>query len=133
MMELDDLTFFIPDNTPSSKNSKVWTGKYFLPSAYTRKWIKRTKQDWINQRGAFVAALATLSPPYFIEFTFIRKTKHKFDYINIAQAPLDQMTLHGWLPDDNADVVKPYFGDYIYDKNNPGLLIKILKEKPKHE
>lgn len=132
-MEITDLTFFIPTNTPSSKNSRVWTGKYFLPSAYTRKWIKKTKVDWESQRSRFLAAIAELPTPYFIEFTFIRKTKHKFDYINIAQAPFDEMTKHGWLTDDNADVVKPYFGDYLYDKHNPGLIIKILKEKPKHE
>lgn len=124
--------FFISGNTPSSKNSRVWTGKYFIPSEYTRKWIRKTKREWEGQKDEFLLALQGLSKPYYIEFTFIRKTRHKFDYINIAQAPLDQMKKHGWLDDDDMDNVKPYFEDYIYNKHNPGLIIKILKEKPKH-
>jgi hypothetical protein len=125
-------TFFISENIPSSKNSRVWTGTYFIPSAYTRKWIKKSKAEWIEQKMRFIEALHKLTRPYYIEFTFVRKTKHKFDYINIAQAVQDQMVFHGWLEDDDADNIKPYFGDYQYDKLAPGVIIKILKEKPKH-
>lgn len=125
-------TFWISGNTPSSKNGRVWTGKYFIPSAYTRKWIRMTKKQWKDQMVDFRNALSELGKPYYIELTFIRKTRHKFDYINIAQAVCDQMKEHGWLQDDDADNIKPYFGDYKYDKSNPGVIIKILKEKPKH-
>ena len=125
-------TFYISGNTPSSKNSRVWTGQYFIPSAATRKWIRKTKSEWIKQKEEFKKALKGLESPYYIEFTFIRRTKHRFDYINIAQAPLDQMKFYGWLEDDNSSVVKPYFADYQYDKTNPGLIIKILKQKPNH-
>lgn len=125
-------TFYISGNTPSSKNSRVWTGQYFIPSAATRKWLKKSKLEWLSQKKRFLEVIAQVQKPYYIEFTFIRRTKHRFDYINIAQAPLDQMTYHGWLEDDNANVVKPYFGDYLYDKSNPGLIIKVLKNKPSH-
>ena len=124
--------FFISGNTPSSKNSRVFTGTYFIPSAYTRKWIKRTKNEWAAQKIAFREALQGITRPYYIEFTFIRKTRHRFDYINIAQAVQDQMSYYGWIEDDDADNLKPYFGDYQYDKSNPGVIIKILKNKPKH-
>lgn len=36
------------------------------------------------------------------------------------------MVEHGWIPDDNCDEAKPYFLDYEYDKNNPGVLISIF-------
>lgn len=125
-------TFWISGNTPSSKNARVWTGSNFIPSAYTRRWIRETKHEWIEQRDKFKEALKGLEPPYFIEFTFIRKSKHKFDYINIAQGPCDQMKDFMWLTDDDMDNIKPYFGDYEYNKRNPGMKIKILKTKPNH-
>lgn len=124
--------FFIPGNTPSSKNSRVWTGQYFIPSEATSKWIKKSKGMWISQSQQFRDSIKGLSKPYYIEFTFIRLTRRRFDYVNIAQAPLDAMVRHNWIDDDDMANVKPYFGDYIYDKNAPGLIIKILREKPKH-
>lgn len=125
-------TFFISTNTPSSKNNRVWTGYAFIPSQMTRKWLKKTKKEWLDQKEEFLKVISQLDKPYYIEFTFIRRTRHRFDYINIAQAPLDVMQEHGWLDDDSADYVKPYFGDYLYDKENPGLIIKVLKQKPNH-
>lgn len=124
--------FWIPTNTPSSKNNRRWTGKFFIVSKSTMKWRKETKGAWMQQKKAFQDVLRTLTKPYVIEFTFVRKSVHRFDYVNIAQAPLDAMTEYGWLEDDNADNVVPYFGDYIYDKKNPGLKITILKNKPNH-
>lgn len=59
-------------------------------------------------------------------------SKHRFDYINIAQGVMDEMKTYGWLEDDDATNVKPYFGDFQYDKDKPGVLIKILKHKPIH-
>lgn len=125
-------TFWISGNTPSSKNGRVWTGNNFLPSAYTRVWIRRTKPEWIAQKEKFLEAIRDIGKPYYIELTFVRKSRHRFDYINIAQIICDMMKEHGWITDDNADEMKPYFADYIYDKGNPGVIIKIIKEKPKH-
>lgn len=124
--------FWIPTNTPSSKNNRRWTGKFFIASKSTMKWRKETDGAWKAQKQKFIEALAGLPKPYYIEFTFVRKSKHKFDYVNIAQAPLDSMTDYGWLEDDDADNIKPYFGDYQYNKKNPGLIITVLKNKPNH-
>ena len=125
-------TFTISGNTPSSKNNRMWTGSSFIPSAYTRRWLRDTKTEWEDQRDAFVKALEGLPKPYCIEFTFVRKSRHKFDNINITQGPADCMKAFGWLEDDNADILKPYYGDYTYDKRNPRLIIKILKQAPNH-
>lgn len=126
------MSFWIPGNTPSSKNGRGVFNGYVIPSAATSKWIRRTKDYWKDQKEDFLKVLSEVEPPYYIEFTFIRRTRHRFDYNNISQAPLDQMKKHGWIPDDNADIIKPYYGDYRYDKHNPGLIIRILRNKPNH-
>jgi hypothetical protein len=123
---------WISGNTPSSKNAKVWTGSHLVNSKAVQQWLKATKEEWEYQREYFINAISELPFPLYIEFTFYRKSKHKFDYINMAQIVQDIMVEVKWLPEDNADILKPYFGDYIYNKKNPGVLIKILKTKPKH-
>ena len=122
---------FIPFNTPSSKNSKQWTGKFLTSSKNTHLWRKDTKKYWEQLKADFLKEIKDLPKPYNIEFTFIRKSKHKFDYINPLQTVLDEMTKYGWIDDDNADEIKPFFGDYQYDKNNPGVIIRVLKIEDK--
>jgi len=73
-------------------------------------------------------SLKDLQKPYKIQFTFVRGSKHKFDYVNPLQTVLDEMVTFGWLEDDNADEVKPYFGQYSYDKEKPGVWITVLKD-----
>lgn len=124
--------FWVSSNTPSSKNAKVWTGSHLVNSKAVNVWLKETKEEWEFQKEAFKDAISELPFPLYIEFTFYRKSKHKFDYINMAQIIQDTMVEKGWLPEDNADILKPYFGDYFYNKEKPGVLITILKEKPKH-
>lgn len=118
---------FIPYNTPSSKNSKQWTGKFLTSSNSTHKWRKLTKSYWERHKEDFLKELENLPKPYNIEFTFIRKSRHKFDYVNPLQSVLDEMVKYKWIDDDNADEIKPFFGDYKYDKLNPGVYIRVLK------
>lgn len=122
---------FIPQNTPSSKNGRVWTGTNLIASKTVQKWRKLTKPFWREYKDSFLKAIEThgLKEPYHIEFTFVRGSKHRFDYVNPLQTILDEMVTSGWLRDDNADVVKPYFGDYQYNKESPGVYITILKNK----
>lgn len=124
--------FWISSNTPSSKNSKQWTGTHLVSSKAVNIWLKATKEEWEFQKDYFLDSISELPFPLYIEFTFYRKSKHAFDYINMAQIMQDTMVEMQWLPEDNADIVKPYFGDYVYDKEKPGVLITILKNKPKH-
>lgn len=123
-------TFFIGTNTASSKNGKIWTGTYFIASEQTQRWQKHTRVQWEVQKERFLQAIKDLSKPLYIEFTFIRKSRHKFDYINACQTMQDEMKHKGWIPEDDTTEIKPYFGDAIYDKHHAGCLIRLLKTKP---
>ena len=37
------------------------------------------------------------------------------------------MVKHGWIEDDNMTFMLPHFEEYVYDKKNPGVEIKIIK------
>lgn len=121
--------FTIPGNTPSSKNSRVYTGKHFIASKATRKWVTETTEAFEEQKEKFLEELSNFEAPYHIEFKFIRGTRHKFDYINPAQTVQDAMVKHGWLEDDNCTVMIPVFSKYEYDKENPRVEIRILNGK----
>lgn len=117
---------FIEGNVPSSKNSRVFTGKHFIASKSTREWYSSTENSFRQNLKKFKSMLEGKSKPYIIEFEFIRKSKHKFDYINPAQTIQDAMVKQGYLDDDNADEMIPVFKKYKYDKKNPGVFIRVL-------
>jgi hypothetical protein len=118
--------FFIPYNVPSSKNSRQWTGKYFVVSKTVQKWKALTKPVWIKYKDDFVKAIEGKELPLKIEMEFIRGSRHKFDYINPAQTIQDEMVHHGWLEDDNCTIMIPFFKEYSYNKEEPGVYIRIL-------
>ena len=121
--------FVINGSTPSSKNSRVYTGKHFIASKATRKWVLETEKYFKTQKDSFLEELSKHSEPYKIEFKFVRGSKHKFDYINPAQTIQDAMVKHGWIEDDNCTVMIPFFAEYEYDKENPRVEIRILNGK----
>ena len=122
---------FIPGNVPSSKNGRRWTGRYFIVSKQTNRYYKNSKKYWIEYKKEFHKLLkgknSQNKTPYRITFKFVRKSRHKFDYINPAQTIQDQMVKFGWITDDNADEIIPIFLEFEYDKNNPGVYINVLK------
>ena len=125
------MKIFIPGNVPSSKNSRVWTGKFFIASKAVAKWRKETKPYWETNKVNFLSDEHSgwhiaMKFPVKLEITFVRNSKHKFDYINPCQTIMDEMVKHGYIEDDNADVVIPIFKPYIYDKANPGVYLEIL-------
>ena len=120
------MEIFIRGNVPSSKNSKVWTGRFLVWSKTAQKYKKETKQQWEEGRDLFLSGITEY--PIHVSFEFVRGSKHKFDYVNPLQTILDLMVENGWLEDDNADVIIPYFIKYSYDKNNPGVWIRIEKK-----
>ena len=122
------MKWFIPGNVPSSKNGRRWTGKYFIASKTVVTYRKNTKEYYQKYAPEFQKELKKYKLPVKIGFTFIRGSRHKFDYINPAQTVQDDMTKHEWIEDDNADNINPMFYDYMYDKDNPGVYIEILKE-----
>jgi Holliday junction resolvase RusA-like endonuclease len=121
------MIYTIHGNTPSSKNSRVWTGRYSIASAATRKWKAATEQEFKDQAKQFRKESKGLTKPLYVEFKFYRKSRHKFDLINIAQAVQDAMVNYDWIDDDNADELIPVFAIYQYDNKNPRVEIKILK------
>tara|TARA_Y100000592_G_scaffold75792_1_gene118503 strand:- start:217 stop:501 length:285 start_codon:yes stop_codon:yes gene_type:complete len=78
-------------------------------------------------RKGFRKQLAKLELPVKISFKFIRGSRHKFDYINPAQTVQDDMVKHHWIDDDNCENILPVFEPYEYDKENPGVEIKLIK------
>ncbi len=123
---------FIPGNVPSSKNSRRWTGKYFIGSKQTMRYYKETKGYWLKYKKDFKQMLKGLDSqnkkPYKIAFKFVRKSRHKFDYINPAQTIQDQMVKYGWLDDDNAEEMIPVFIEYEYNKNKAGVYISVINK-----
>jgi hypothetical protein len=121
---------WIPFEVPSFKNSKEMQGKRLTHSAAVKDYIKLSEPQWRYQSHNFKAMAQEVNEDgriLHIEFTFVRATKQKFDYINMAQGPLDLMQEYGWLADDDADTVKPHFADYITaDKHHAGVIIRLL-------
>lgn len=125
--------FFISSNTPSSKNSKQWTGSMLINSKTVRNWQRISKGDWLSQKIAFKNLIKDLPKPVFIHMTFVRGSRRRFDYVNPCQTVLDEMKHYKWIEDDNTDEVVPLFGRYSYDKKKPGVYIRILSAKPQYD
>ena len=123
--------WFIPGSVPSSKNGRRWTGKYFIASKTVMAYRKATKEYYEKYAEEFKLELAKYEMPAKISFTFIRGTRHKFDYINPAQTVQDDMVKEGWIEDDNAEFILPVFIQYEYNKEKPGVYIEILKNNKK--
>ncbi len=118
-------------SVPSKKNSRinfVRKGKQLsLPSKKHAEYVKMTAMQYKVFGIEFKKAVEALGLEYplRVEFTFIRATKHSFDYCNACQTCEDIMKGH-WIPDDSADYIIPSFKPYRYDKEMPGVIIKLL-------
>lgn len=128
------MKIFIPGNVPSLKNEKgIGRGRMFESKRMT-DYIKLSAKHWHENRDIFLEAIDKSNiKPVFIHLTFVRKSKHKFDYINPTETIQDLMRDFLWIEDDNADLIVPVFGRYLYDKDNPGVYIRILKSYPIYE
>ena len=99
--------WFIPGNVPSSKNSRRWTGKFFIASKTVMKYRKNSSKEYKKHAASFTQEFNKYETPVYVSFTFTRGTKHKFDHINPLQTVQDEMTKHGWIEDDNANIIIP--------------------------
>lgn len=123
-------SMFIPGNVPSSKNNRVWTGKYFVESKACKKWRKETAKYWKEYKVKFLQDIAGKKFPLKIGLHFVRGTKHAYDWVNPVQTIQDEMVKHGWLEDDNVNIMFPVpmkiKNKYsTYSKEEPGVWIKI--------
>ena len=120
------MEIFIPGNVPSSKNSKRWTGKMLINSKTVMNYIKKSAGYYLRYKQDFKNQTKNNEYPVTVSFKFIRGSRHKFDYINPAQTVQDLMVKNGWIEDDNTEFIIPYFEPYEYDKENPGVYIRII-------
>ena len=141
---------FIPFNTPSLKNSKMYTKngvfsgptvKKYLQSLGVKKYScsRGTFEDYKRRPNLFEKAVAPMKEvlnereavwavPHVIGLFFIRNSKRKFDWINAAQIICDLLTAHGVIEDDNMDYLIPtpvqVAGSwYTVDKERPGCIV----------
>lgn len=131
--EIDESNpFFIPGDVPSSKNGKQFfknkkTGKMFIAKSNAALAYQKVAANWYATLGPmFRKKLEGLQKPYRIEFHFVFSKKMRFDYHNMCQLPYDMMTESGWIDDDSADELIPYFKPYSINRKKPGLYISIL-------
>jgi hypothetical protein len=116
---------FIPYNVPSSKNSKVWTGRFLVNSKTTAKYIKNTKEHWEKEKEAFLKMLKGKSAPYNIALYFKRDSLRRFDLINATQILFDLMQEYEWIEDDSAYIVTPVYEGFCIDREDPGVFIYV--------
>ena len=140
---------FIPGNVPSSKNSRINTKHGSFASKTVKAYLnnlgiqsysssKKIVKGYVNKpnlienlREDFVKQIEGKELPLEIGFHFVRNSLRKWDFHNIVQAPLDLLTAHDIIIDDNIDCVVPFalkIDDKFYsvDKLNPGVWIKII-------
>lgn len=135
---------FIKYNIPSSKNSKI-KGRFF--SKTVQKFLRSYGIQSFSSRKKEVIGYKTIPMtfpvnelkelfkdidyPLIVGMHFVRGTRHKCDFGNLQQILADLFTAFDIIPDDNMD----YFfavplnlnGEfYSYNKENPGVFIKIL-------
>jgi len=123
---------FIKGQTPSSKNSRITnraTGRSF-PSKNTQKYVKESKQDYLDNKERFLKMLEGKEQPYLIEFHFVRDSRRRWDFHNISQVVCDLFTLYGYLEDDNTNIMFPVplkMNDkyFTVDKDDPGVWISV--------
>lgn len=140
---------FIKGNIPSSKNSKINTSKgsfmsktvkKFLSSYGIQKYSVREKTvtgykrrpNLFMQYGKYFQSNVPDTLPIQIGFHFVRGTKHKADFHNLVQLLADMFVAHEFIPEDDMDNFLPFPLKlnntwYSYDKENPGVYIKIFQ------
>lgn len=147
MEELKREMVFIKGSIPSSKNSKVATGRGVFHSKTVAKFLRemgiqhysvsKKEVTYYKTRPCVFPVLELSSLlkegvyPIKVGVHFVRQSKSKFDFHNICQILFDLMVAFDIIDDDNMDCVLPFpmqIDDkwYSVDKENPGCYIAIL-------
>lgn len=124
----DNNFIFIPNNVPSSKNSKRAFKGIVLESILCVEYRKKTDTHWQIFKPRFLKMIEGKEKPYRIEMFFIRKGQHRADFHNLVQLPMDLMVKFGWIDDDNMSecVPVPALKPFALDKHLPGIIIRVL-------
>ena len=121
----------LPIELYSSKNSK----QILLNRKTNKRYIGKSKAALTSEkellsilplyRHQFGKLIKGKGKPYRISFKIYRKTRARFDYVNIVQLLLDCMVKDKWLEDDNANEIIPVFDPYEVDGKNPRVEINV--------
>lgn len=130
---------FIPTHVPSSKNCKRIMRNRLINSKVAMQYYMAVDpvlfnlklKSWFNEK---VKEFKQENDPILLGFHFIRKTKHKWDFINPLQTVQDSLVKRGWLEDDDVESVLPIpllknNRWYTVDKENSGVIIKFINIK----
>ena len=60
------MEIFISENTPSSKNSRVWTGRFSIENKRVTDYRKKTKEQFQNNRELFLSMIKNKEKPYLV-------------------------------------------------------------------
>lgn len=117
------MEFFIPVIPRTKKNSSRIVrskGRYFvIPSAAYKKFEKECDPHIPH---------AHIDYPINIQAIYHMPTRHRIDLVNLHESLCDVLVKHGFIEDDNCNIVASMDGSrVIYDKNNPGIEVKITK------
>ena len=147
MNKLEELEYFIPENVPSLKNSKIKTSRGIFPSKTVVKYLRtlgikhyssknKIVSGYTNKPNLFKQALIDFPKlhekdyPILLGFHFVRRTKLDFDFNNATQIVQDLLVAHNFIIDDNMRYLLPYPYQknnkyYTIDKENPGVFLKL--------
>jgi hypothetical protein len=141
--------YFIKENIPSLKNSKISTKQGVFSSPTVQKFLRKYGIKHYSSGKKVVEVYKTIPMTFPVEelkdlfkdskwpieigFHFVRNSRHRFDFVNAVQIILDLFTAFDVIPDDSMDFVIPRafkINDkfYTYNKENPGVYVKIIRE-----
>lgn len=109
----------------SKKNHKVISGKKLLSSEKVRQYEKDMLPVYLSKRREWNKQFNPDETPVTLEMYFIRPTKAKFDWVNMAQLPLDMMQTAGWIEDDDCYTITPSFTGWEVNKDLSKCGVKV--------
>lgn len=108
----------------TNKKGKRWIGKSDASKADEEDFAWQFKQ----QREEWQRMIQGQEFPLMISLEFRRRTKARWDYINLAQGLFDAMVSAELIPDDDTLHVIPVFLGYEVNPKNPGCDIGIIPQ-----
>lgn len=120
----------LPIELYSSKNSRqifrTKSGRTIIAKSNASKQNERDLCFLLNiYRKEWERLCTGKKYPFKVHLFIYRKTKRRFDYVNLSQNLFDCMQMAEWLPDDDADHLIPVFDGYSVNKDNPRVEISV--------
>lgn len=117
----------------STKNSrqiyKAGNGRTFVTKSLKSKEQEMSFALQLNNpvnREIWSRMVSGKQLPIKLAFKIFRRTKSRFDYLNIVQGLTDAMTKAGYIPDDDSRSMIPVFEQAEVDKYMPRTELSVL-------